>query len=273
MRFLDWKITMTNQLLHCKEMQINVLRELERAIIDEAILHGFHRKPQVDSGVHWLGKIPFDWCITALKHICGVNASISEVMKTMQPSDQVTFLPMENVSETGHVDCTIKRSLKDVCSGYSSFQRGDVIVAKITPCFENGKGACLEQLDTEVGFGTTEFINLRPSKDVLPQYLYMITMTRMFRMLGEQSMTGSAGQKRVPVEFIKNFMVGIPSVKEQKNILEKLEAKTTKIHKQIDVIQMECESIRELKIRLISDVVTGKLDVRNIKIPAHAKEA
>lgn len=119
---------------------------------------------------------------------------------------------MENVSERGEIDCSIKRPLKEIKSGYSSFAKGDVVVAKITPCFENGKGACLDTLDTEIGFGTTEFINLRPGDEILSRYLYMITMTQHFRKLGERVMTGSAGQKRISANYIKNFTLGIPAI-------------------------------------------------------------
>lgn len=105
------------------------------------------------------------------------------------------FYQWKMFQSSGEIDCSIKRPLKEIKSGYSSFAKGDVVVAKITPCFENGKGACLDTLDTEIGFGTTEFINLRPGDEILSRYLYMITMTQHFRKLGERVMTGSAGQK------------------------------------------------------------------------------
>ncbi len=173
---------------------------------------------------------------------------------------------MEKVTETGKVDCSIKKRLVDVLSGFSSFAKGDVVVAKITPCFENGKGACMDVLDTEVGFGTTEFINLRPSERVLPKFLYMITMTRPFRKRGEKSMTGTAGQKRIPADYIRDFTLGIPPIEEQYAILDKIELKLKQIDELIKVENESIKGLQDLKDCLIADTVTGKIDVRNVTI-------
>jgi type I restriction enzyme S subunit len=266
-KYLDWKVSEINKLISVKEKQVSSYRDLRKAVIDKGILHGFKDTAQKDSEVYWLGKIPATWEVVLLKHVCRVNASISDVVKTMDDTEMVTFLPMENVSEIGDLDCSIKRPISDVRSGFSSFAKGDVVVAKITPCFENGKGACLDELDTEIGFGSSEFINLRPSNIVLSRYLYMITMTQPFRKLGEEVMTGSAGQKRVPVNYIKNFTIGIPPIEEQRKILAEIDTRLVQIDKAMQIELQEIELLQELKMRIISDVVTGKIDVRGIKIP------
>lgn len=266
-RYLDWKVSEINRLISVKKKQVSVYRELRKAIIDQGILHGFKDSEIKDSGVYWLGEIPVDWVVLPLKRVCRANASIAEAVKARDDSDLVTFLPMENVSETGEIDCLIKRKIVDVRSGFSSFAKGDVVVAKITPCFENGKGACLDDLDTDIGFGTTEFINLCPSDRVLSRYLYMITMTRPFRKLGEEVMTGSAGQKRVSVNYIKNFTLGIPDTEEQKNILVEIERRLAQVDKAIGIERENIKNLQELKARIISDTVTGKVDVRAEEIP------
>lgn len=268
-RFLDWKVSKINRLLFVKKRQVSDYKELRKAIIDQGILHGFRKTENKDSGVYWLGHIPKSWEILALKRICRVNASISNTVKEMSDNDLVTFLPMENVSETGEINCSIKRKISDVRTGFSSFSKGDVVVAKITPCFENGKGACLDNLETEIGFGTTEFINLRPSKRILSKYLYMITMTRPFRKLGEEVMTGSAGQKRVPADYIRNFTLGIPEIKEQKCILNEIDRKLFQIDRAIEREYQSINYLHELKTRIIADTVTGKIDVRDVEIPEY----
>ncbi|SDE12389.1 restriction endonuclease subunit S [Peptococcus niger] len=268
-RFLDWKVSAVNRLISVKKKQVIVYRELRKAIIDQGMLYGFKNTDRKDSGIYWLGEVPATWDVLPLKRICRANASISDIVKTKNDSDLVTFLPMENVSETGNVDCSIKKKIADVRTGFSSFSKGDVVVAKITPCFENGKGACLDDLDTDIGFGTTEFINLRPSEKVLSKYLYMITMTRPFRKLGEEVMTGSAGQKRVSVNYIKNFTLGIPGIEEQESILAKIEQRLVQIDKIIEIERENIKHLLELKARIISDAVTGKIDVRNITVPEY----
>jgi len=268
-RYLDWKVSEVNRLIAVKKKQVSAYKELRKAVIDQGILHGFKESEKKDSSVYWLGEIPVAWEVLPLKRICRANASISDIVKTKDDSELVTFLPMENVTETGEIDCSIKKKISEVRTGFSSFAKGDVVVAKITPCFENGKGACLDNLDTDIGFGTTEFINLRPSDKVLSEYLYMITMTRPFRKLGEEVMTGSAGQKRVSVNYIKNFTLGIPDIEEQNVILTEIDQRLAQIDKAIEIERENIKNLQELKARIISDTVTGKVDVRAVEIPEY----
>lgn len=146
-RFLDWKVSGINKLINIKKKEIERLCELRNSTIDSGILHGFHNGDMKSSGIYWLGDIPSTWEVMPIKRVAKINASVADIVKVLDDEDLVTFLPMENVSERGEIDCSIKRPLNEVKSGYSSFAKGDVVVAKITPCFENGKGACLDELD------------------------------------------------------------------------------------------------------------------------------
>ena len=122
----------------------------------------------------------------------------------------VSFLPMSNVSENGKIDLSINRNIDDVRKGFTFFKNNDVIVAKITPCFENGKGAPVFGLLNGVGFGSTEFHVLRPKNTVNTVWLYHVTMLSKFRLEGERKMTGSGGQRRITKDFINNFKLNIP---------------------------------------------------------------
>ncbi len=269
-RFLDWKMSEINKLIGIRKKEIQELEKLQKVIIDKSISYGI--KTTIDykrTNVFYLLKIPAHWELKKLKNICKLGASIKEQLKKYNEDDKIVFLPMEKITTKGGIDCSIKVSIKQVKSGFSSFSRDDVIVAKITPCFENGKGACLDKLETEIGYGTTELFNLRPNNKVLPEYLYYITITRLFRDLGTRRMTGAAGQKRVPATFIKNFMIGIPPLQEQRQILEYIHKETKKIDELINIRIKQCETLLEYKKVVISDVVTGKIDVRNISIPEY----
>lgn len=266
-RYLDWQVSKINRLIAAKKRQINTLTEYRKAKIDQIILHGDAHSSQKDSGIWWLRDIPQSWQVLPLKRICQVNASVTNVAKHLSDDEMLTFLPMESVSTKGIVNYSEKRRLADVRSGYSSFAKNDVVIAKITPCFENGKGACLDAMGTDIGYGTTEFINLRATDRILPRYLYMITMTQPFRKLGEEVMTGSAGQKRVPIEFIKGFSVGIPPINEQTRLLSLLNDITMRIDSQMESYNKSIISLQELRTRLISDVITGQIDVRDVEIP------
>lgn len=116
---------------------------------------------------------------------------------------------MEDVSENGELltKNTVRRG--KLGSGYTQFAEGDVLVAKITPCFENGKGALALGLTNKIGFGTTEFHVIRPLDPADADYLHQVTLSRGFRNAGERQMTGSAGQRRVPPEFVEDFPIHI----------------------------------------------------------------
>src|SRR6185503_5774269 len=126
------------------------------------------------------------------------RASTTEERKKLSAAAQVTFLPMEAIGEHGELDMTTVRDLDEVRTGYTQFFDGDVLVAKITPCFENGKGALVTGTLNGVGYGTTELHILSPGPDLDGRFLYYTTVSEPFRKLGEARMTGAAGQKRVP---------------------------------------------------------------------------
>lgn len=269
-RFLDWKVSEINKLIGIRRKELQELEELKAEIINSAILQGIDSNVVMKkTDVYYLPKIPATWKVIKIKRICKVGASISNQLKKHTDQDKVVFLPMENISENGKIDCSIKQPIAKVRTGFSSFAKNDVIVAKITPCFENGKGACLDELESDIGYGTTELFNLRAGNDVLPKYLYYITMTKIFRSLGEGQMTGSAGQKRVPADFIRNFVIGLPSIAIQYKIIDYICLKTSQINRLICTKHKQLEFLKELCSTIISDVVTGKIDVRNIPVPAY----
>lgn len=142
-----------------------------------------------------------NWRLVRLGDVVDLNPR-----KPAAPEDgRVTFLPMEAVSEQGRVDVSRVRLYSEVCTGYTGFKDGDLLVAKITPCFENGKGALLTDLTNGVGFGSTEFHVLRPKGLIEPRLIAQVLQSREFRRRGAAEMEGSAGQKRISTEFIKSF--------------------------------------------------------------------
>ena len=268
MRFLDWKLAKINKFIKAKKKLIAVLKEQKQAIINQAVTKGIDSNVKMKpSGIEWLGDVPEHWEICKLKKYAKINPSINRIRNKYSLDDKVAFLAMESISVDGKINNSEYRKIKDVKTGFTSFQRSDTVIAKITPCFENGKGACLDSLETEIGYGTTELIVLRSDEDdLLSKYLYYITRSGYFRILGSEVMTGSAGQKRVPVSFVSNFIIGIPHVDEQKYIIEFIDRSHEKISNSIQKVEQELNLILEYKNSLISDVVTGKIDVRRITI-------
>ena len=214
-----------------------------------------------DSGVEWLGKVPEHWEVRRLKRIARLNPSKSEVPLAMR-NDPAVFLSMERVGSDGRFDASEVRPISAIWNGFTYFRRGDVIVAKITPCFENGKGACLRNLPTSVGFGSTEFHVIRPLAAVTPSYLYRVTTLSEFRWLGADEMTGAAGQQRVPAEFMANFLIPFPPLPEQTAVVRFLDWADRRVRRVIRTRQRRIKLLEEYKQALIHQAVTGQIDVR-----------
>ena len=179
------------------------------------------------SGVEWLGEVPEHWEVKRGRFCIGVNPP-SDGLRRLHPEDEVSFVPMEAVGEYGDLSLDHTRAISEIGSGYTEFDDGDVVVAKITPCFENGKGALATGLVNGIAFGTTELHVLRAAPNLEQHFLFYFTISRLFRGNGEGEMYGAGGQKRVPPEFCKNIRVPLPAVDEQRTIADFLDRETAK---------------------------------------------
>ena len=172
----------------------------------------------------------------------------------------VTFLPMEAIGERGELDLSARRPIGEVQSGFSRFKDGDVVVAKITPCFENGKGALIRGTATGIGFGTTELHVLTPGPELDGRFLYYVTAEPRFRQLGEAHMIGAAGQQRVPEDFVRDYHVAAPPLPQQRAIADYLDRETARIDALIAVKERLLGLLAEKRRALITRAVTRGLD-------------
>lgn len=221
----------------------------------------FPRYPKYkDSGVEWLGEVPDGWEPVRLRFVSMTNPSKSE-LSAMPLDTLVSFLPMEAIGEDGTLRLDTEREIRELVGGYSYFRDGDVAVAKITPCFENGKGALMHGLRGGIGFGTTELIVIRPAaRRIAPRFLTYVTRSRYFLGLGEGHMYGAGGQKRVPEDFVRNFSVFLPALPEQHAIAAFLDRETARIDALVAEQERLIELLREKRQAVISHAVTKGLD-------------
>ena len=144
--------------------------------------------------------------------VCDINPRAQAIDDNLE----VSFVAMPDVSEDGKINTGNIRSYCEVKKGFTCFQEGDVLFAKITPCMENGKGALAVGLKNGIGCGSTEFHVLRPNTEILQgKWLYYFTSWSAFRKDAERHMTGSAGQKRVPKAYLEKYELQIPTLSEQ----------------------------------------------------------
>lgn len=157
-----------------------------------------------------------EWKTVALPAVAELNPPLP---KKLEANDTVSFVPMSAVSaEKAAVENEEARNYADVAKGFTPFVAGDVLVAKITPCFENGKIA-QANITRGVGFGSTEFHVVRPRRGQLDaRYALHFLRQERIRLAGERRMTGSAGQRRVPEHFLSGLEIPLPSLAEQQRI-------------------------------------------------------
>jgi type I restriction enzyme S subunit len=217
-----------------------------------------------DVSLGWIDNQPSHWDVKRLRFVLNSNPVKSEVAN-IEDDVLVSFVPMEAVGENGGMKLELLKPISEVYSGYTYFQDGDVVVAKITPCFENGKGAIARNLENGVGFGTTEFHVLRADEEIEEKYLFYITLSHAFREIGSSEMLGAGGQKRIPEEFIKDFRLGIPTLEEQQKIAAFLDHKTQQIDQLIEKKKALIEKLEEKRIAVITQAVTKGL-VKNAKL-------
>ncbi len=167
--------------------------------------------------------------IKRLDEICIINPSKQEI-NDMDDKTQVSFIPMKLVDDKeGIITSTEIRNLGDVKKGYTYFKENDVIFAKITPCMENGKCAIGIGLENGIAFGSTEFHVFRVNDDVLPEWIYYFLRQYKLKREAEKNMTGTAGQKRVPKEFLASCKIPVPSKKIQREMIKKFVESSDKI--------------------------------------------
>lgn len=227
-----------------------------------------HYKPYPsykDSGVEWLGRVPEHWSVVRMRYAATLNPPVRRDLLE-DPDQEVSFLPMEAIGEDGSLNLEQNRPVVEVRSGYSYFEDGDVAFAKVTPCFENGKGALMRGLRCAAGFGTTELTVLRPNLAVADaRYINYIVQGSSFRAFGAGAMTGAGGLKRVPDEFTRNFPVSLPELGEQRVIASRLDRETARIDALIEKKTRFIELLREKRQALITHAVTKGLDP-NVKM-------
>lgn len=183
---------------------------------------------------------------TKISELCEVNPSKSQI-KNIDNDTIISFVEMSSVSNNGFIELKVDKPLSELRKGsYTYFAENDVIIAKITPCMENGKCALANGLTNQIGLGSSEFHVFRSNEKINSKFLFTYLNRFEIRKAAEQVMTGASGHRRVPISFYENLQIPLPAIDEQKKIvaeIEKIEAKITELEKQIAEIPKQKEKI------------------------------
>jgi len=206
------------------------------------------------SGIEWIGDIPEDWEVKKLKYVAELDPTIS---KFLGDNDIVSFAPMECLGE--QTLSPYETEYGKVKGKYTYFANEDIIMAKVTPCFENGNIAIAKNLKNNVAFGSSELFVFR-AKNISNSFLMYSLYSEPFKSLAKSTMYGTGGLKRVSPEFILNYKIPFPPLKTQEKIADYLDEKCGEIDATITKQKESIEKLKAYKQSLISETVTKGLD-------------
>jgi type I restriction enzyme S subunit len=213
--------------------------------------------------------LPLGWAVSVVAEIAEVNPS--KISPSCGPETEMHFVPKAAVTEEfGGIDISAKRPLREVQKGYTQFRENDVIVAKITPCMENGKIAVLPPLESEVAYGSTEFHVLRGHEGIRPKWLANFVSQKSFRKLAQRNMSGSAGQLRVPAKWIEGQAVPVAPQKEQERITRKIDELFSDLDASVAALERARANLKRYRASVLKAAVEGRLTAewRKSHLPA-----
>lgn len=206
------------------------------------------------------------WEEKKLNDVCEFKPQKKEARDKLIETDLVTFLPMEDLGILNKEIVGVKeRQFKDVAGSYTYFADNDVLLAKITPCFENGKIGIARNLINGIGFGSSEYIVFRTKGKIEPEYLYYFLSRNQIRKEGRKYMTGAVGHKRVSKDWIENYLISFPrSIKDQQIIVQKLDSLSNETKKLEAIYQQKIIDLEELKKSVLQKAFSGELKVSEL---------
>ncbi|WP_404464548.1 restriction endonuclease subunit S [Vreelandella aquamarina] len=200
--------------------------------------------------------IPIGWAHCSLADIVTLNP------KNEANAEQVAgFVPMALAPTSYHGTLHFEEKLwGEIKKSYTNFADGDVIFAKVTPCFENGKASIVRGLPNSIGAGSSEFYVLRPaSKNISSTLIFAIIKSQPFMQQGAQNMTGAVGLRRVPRTFVEAFPIVLPPAAEQKVIADKLDTLLAKVENSKARLERIPETLKRFRQSVLAAAVSGRL--------------
>ena len=226
---------------------------LKKSIINHAVTRGLDPNVKMkDSGIEWIGEVPEHWEVKRMKDICALSPNI----KSCSEYEYGSYLPMEGL-RLDQIE-TSDELVSTLQGKYTPFEDNDLLVAKVTPCFENGNIAIAKGLTNGVGFGSSEIFVLRANKYNNIRFLFYMSLSSKFQDKACATMCGVGGLKRISPLFMKTYIMAIPPSTEQNAIATYLDDKCAKIDTIVSNLDKQISRYGDLKRSLIDEVITGK---------------
>ena len=194
------------------------------------------------------------WDMVRLGDACDVNPSTKGKTTSLASDILVSFLPMEAMEAgTGKMN-PIDKKLEAVKKGYTYFENGDVLFAKITPCMQNGKHAIARNLTNGIGFGSTEFHVLRPKQNVIAEWIYNFINQKGLLLAAENYFQGAVGQQRLPDDYLREVEIPLPPLDEQRRIAAEVEHQLAVVEKAKKLTEEQLELVLSAKSKSVETI-------------------
>jgi restriction endonuclease S subunit len=175
-------------------------------------------------------------------------------IKDLDKNTEISFLPMTDLNAHNiNFKPKLNKKISDVYTGYTYFKDNDVLLARVTPCFENGKSGVAKNLNNGIGFGSSEYIVFRPNEKILSKWIYYNISSFEFLKSGKNHMSGTGGLQRLTKNFINSYKIPVPSVEIQKEIIKEFDEIETFVEGNKKLIKIYTE-----KIELVINSVWNK---------------
>ena len=199
---------------------------------------------------------PQEWVKCTIGDACALNPK-----EKLPDNLDVGFMPMAGVPTNHFGTCNFEtRPWEKVKKGITQFKNGDVIFAKITPCFENSKAAIIRDFPSGWGAGSTEYYVLRPYGDLVrPEILFALIKSKEFLVSGAVNMSGSVGHKRVPKDFVSGYELPLPPFAEQKVIADKLDTLLAQVENTKARLERIPKILKRFRQSVLAAAVSGRL--------------
>jgi len=263
--YLAQKTTQIDHLIAKKEQFIQLLEEERVAVINQAVTKGLDPSvPMKDSGIEWLGDIPESWEVKKLKHI---TSKITDGSHFSPPTESEGrfYISVTDITKSNSINFENSKRISD--NSFDELARngckpikGDILITKDGTI---GRGVIVEDFDDFVILSSLGLIRLNNKQNPYYILFYLLSGLNIDQMYS--NIRGS-GITRLTIKLINDLIVVVPSIEEQIKIENYLKLKTNEIDKIIIKSKQEIELLNEYKTALISEVVTGKVDVRNEKL-------
>ena len=222
-----------------KKKELTIEEKLEQALVPRE---------------EWPYEVPENWCWVRLGDLYEINPK-----NNADNNIESSFIPMEKIEAGFKSEFTYEiKTWGDAKKGHTQFADGDVAFAKISPCFENRKSMIIKGLKNGIGAGTTELIVLRqPLVDQM--YTFWIVSSDDFVSKGKATYSGTVGQQRISMDYVRNYPIPLPPLPEQQRIVNRIESLFSKLDEAKEKAQEALDSFEMRKAAILHKAFSGEL--------------